>query len=155
MHLGRGVYPSMHLGRGCVDTEGGHGGVCLQRCGWGMWTGGFGRGVDRSPPPDTMGYGQQVGSMHPTRMLSCTGWIFGTFRLVDTCYWLPKRCFWFSRLLCIVSNIGGWCKYRKVTTLKVGYNQRWGPMPQCFQSKKVTIPECWLLVMIGIHDWMF
>ena len=43
-------------------------GVCIQ----GVVMGSASRGVGQTPPPsDTMGYGQQAGSMHPTGMHSC------------------------------------------------------------------------------------
>ena len=69
-----GVCPSMHWAGGCL--LGGGGGLFVQGCVADTLlrpeadTPPRTRG--RHPPADTMGYGQQVGSMHPTGMHSCS-----------------------------------------------------------------------------------
>ena len=66
--LPRGVYiPACTWAEAC-RKRGGQGSMDRGVCGWGC-----GQCVcgGRHPSPDTMGYSQQTGGMHPTGMLSC------------------------------------------------------------------------------------
>ena len=64
--LHRGV---LHPGEFCIQGGSASGGVYI----WGgvCMGGGAAGGGQTSPPLDTTGYGQRVGSMHPTGMHSC------------------------------------------------------------------------------------
>ena len=39
--------------------------------------------------------------------------------------------------------------------LHVSYWWWWRPTCECFKCKKVTTLECWLLVVLGTHSWIF
>ena len=42
-------------------------------------------------------------------------------------------------------------KWKKLTMPKCSLFGWWEPMPECFKYKKVTVTKCWLFGVVGAH----
>ena len=77
--------------------------------------------------------------------LMITNWFFLAFFWVDgggTCNWMWGKCFELSNVIMLREFL--FCLW--VMTV-------W-TIPECLKCKQITIPQCWLLVVVGNHAWM-